>query len=188
MITGKFISSFQYEEDKIDKEILNTKLVDLECKHVVSKFASQIYEASIASGYKNVVLGSHRKGTLESENRIISCMANDISFNRPIRVVLGKDNRLWCDNTHSTIAYIRRNSNNVSLADVPFYLVDIRNKVPLIVSVNGTVIPDINHIKNSIACALRINNRLDLGVRPENMTWTIGDLKEDIDMLMSLVC
>jgi len=188
MITGEFITSFRYEEDKIDKEIRNAKLVDLECKHVASRLASQIYEASIASGYKNVVLGSHRNGTLESENCIINSMANDSSFNRPIRVVLSKDNRLWCDNTHTAIAYLRRGDDNISLADVPFYLIDIRDKIPLIISVNGTIIPSIIDIKNAIACALRINNRIDLGARPENMTWTVGNLKEDIEMLMSLVC
>lgn len=188
MITGEFITAFRYEEDKIDKEILNTKLVDLECKHVASRLASQIYEAAIASGYKNVVLGSHRKGTLESENCIINSMAKDSYFNRPIRIVLGTDSRLWCDNTHSAIAYLRRYDNSITLADVPFYLIDISERIPLIVSVSGTVIQSVTDIKNAIACALRINNRLELGVRPENMSWTIGDLKKDIDLLMSLVC
>lgn len=187
MITGEFINCFIYEEDAIADDIMNCKLVDLECKHVVSVLASQVYNASVKAGYTNVVLGSHRRGTLESENHIISEMATNDSFNRPVRVVLAKDDRLWCDNTHSTIAYLRRYGEEAHLSDIPFYLVDIRKKVPVVFSVRGSVVPHICDIKNAIACSLRINERLDLGIRPDTRTWTVGDLKREIELLVSLI-
>lgn len=186
MVTGEYIKEFIYKEDIIDKTILHTKVTDLECKHVVSLLASDVYNASKKAGYQNVVLGSHRNGTLESESKIIEDMQKDVMFNRPIRVILAKDNRLWCDNTHSAIAYVKRFGTNITIEEIPFYLVDIRAEIPIVISVNKSILPNVEHIKNAIACSLRINQRIDLGVRPRNMHWNINDLMNDLDSLLLL--
>lgn len=185
MMSGNFINCFNYEENTVKTEIMKFKLKDLECKHIINTTENPIYNASVHAGYQYVVFGSHRNGTLESENHIINQMANDKCFYRPIRVVLAKDNKLWCDNTHSAIAYLRRYGMEISLCDIPFYLVDVSRNTPIIVSIDQTVIPNIEAIKKSIDCALRINERLDLGVRPGAMKWTIEDLKKDIELLFN---
>ena len=38
-------------------------------------------------------------------------------------------------------------------------------------------------MKNAIACSFRINNRIDLGIRPDTLSWNIGNLEEEIKKL-----
>jgi hypothetical protein len=190
MITAMDNIEFNYRTESWVKreyeEILNRELTSLECKHVVSLKNKNIYDASVNAGYEWVVFGSHRKGSLETEEKIILDMTKDAKFNRPIRIVYSKDERLWADNTHTTMAYINRYGENVCLKDVPFYLVDIRGVIPVIASIHNSVSNNFDDIYSAFACSERINDRLDKGVRPIDMSWTIKDLKEEFDFYCSI--
>lgn len=173
--------NFRTEKCKEYENLLNRKLTSLECKHIISLKNKSIYHASVNTGYEWVVFGSHRNGSLESEEKIINEMTKDNNFNRPIRIVYAKDERLWADNTHTAMAYINRFGENICIKDIPFYLIDIRNEVPVVVSIDNSVKNNLVDIYNAIACAERINKRLDNGVRPLYMSWTISDLKSEFD-------
>lgn len=147
MITGEFIKSFVYKEDFLQEKIYDYHVSDLECKHVAIVSDNPVYLRSVSAGYNNVVLGSHRSSALKKENDIIVDMSKDCCFMRPIRIVYAKDNRLWCDNTHSAIAYIRRYGNDISLSKIPFYLIDIRYELPIIISINNSVLPNLSDMK-----------------------------------------
>lgn len=171
------------ENEDIYQTLLNRTLGSLECKHVVSLSAIKIYRLSLHVGYDWVVFGSHRKGSLESEKLIIDHMANDNRFNRPMRVVYGPDGRLWADNTHTCMAYMKRYGSDTKLKEVPFYVVDVREDIPSVISFNGSVNSSLEDISQAVECSLQIKGRIVNGIRPAELGWTIKDMSEEFDRL-----
>lgn len=172
-------ASFQYEVYKQGSQhdtLLTIPLGALECKHVVPTASNHILDLSRKVGYEWVVFGSHRDGSLKSEDAIIRTMALDPSFNRPIRIVRTSDGRLWADNTHSTMAYMTRYGLDTILGEVPFYLVDFTETVPLVLSVSGSVHCNTSNIMEAVSCAKDVDNRVISGVRPSGVSWTVLDL------------
>ncbi len=171
-----------------DFKILDFPVEKLECKHVILNEPTTIFEASVRAGYEYVILGSHRHASIEDENKRILTMQESKTFNRPVRVVKAKDERLWCDNTHTAMAYLRRNyKKQIALKDIPFYLIDVSGNKPVVVSVRNSVIQNDECIINAINCALQINNRLSQGVRPDGMSYTIGELNNMLSAFTSLL-
>lgn len=185
MITGDNINEFIYTKCiEPYSELLELNLLDLECKHVMqidSKLTEELYERGIIAGHSCFVFGSHRNGTMESECKIIESMC-DSDFKRPVRIIKDKFGRIWADNTHSVIAYLYRNKFKATLKEIPIYLVDLSRKPYKIVDIDNTVLDSIGDIRNAIACAERINNRIDLGYRPLDLQWTIKDLMQQLGM------
>lgn len=113
------------------KGILEMKLIDLECKHIMSldDTCRKIYEDSIKANFQNIQWGYFRENvSKDSENYTIEKMITD-NFLKPIRITI-THNRVWADNTHTTISYIRRFGDDTKVKDVPFYICDLR-KVPI---------------------------------------------------------
>lgn len=160
-----------------ESNVLEYPVAALECKHVILNKPKEIYEASVKANYEYVILGSHRHASINDENERIFNMVSNKSFNRPVRIVKAKDERLWCDNTHTAMAYLRRNyKKDIRLKDIPFYLVDVSRDVPVVFSINNSIVKNDDDIQRTINCSLQINSRIDKGVRPKGMSYTVGEL------------
>lgn len=60
------------------------------------------------------------------------------------------------------------------------YIVDFRESYPVIYDKDGVVFDSIYDIKCAIASEKRIQERLDLGWRPPELSYTIKQLHQDI--------
>ena len=179
----KHVDSFCYLEFENYhlKEIAERKIADLECKHVInfnSPKAKIIYNLGIESGFAGVIWGSTRNGTEHTEKAIINQML-ETNFNRPLKIVVVKNNRIWADNTHTCIAQILRHGGQVKIKEVPFYIIDLSHKHPIIVNYNNSVLNSVREIKKAISYAYKIHERNEKGVRPNNITWNIKDLMKN---------
>lgn len=168
-------------------EILSYKdvlLINTESKHVAFKndTTNIFFELSAQVKYENTILGIHRTSIIKNEYmRIINMSQSPCS--RAIRFVIPKDNNIWSDNTHWTLAYIYKYGLETKIADIPFYIVDFRNELPVIYDCEGVVFDSLSDIKKAIAAARSIQERLDLGWRPQNISYTIGQLYSDMEMI-----
>lgn len=106
------------------------------------------------------------------------------AFLRAVRFVITRDGRIWSDNTHWTLAYFLKYGMEITIMYIPMYIVDFREDVPTIFDKNGTVFDSLFDIRNSIASAQRIQERLDKGWRPPNLSYKIIDLNNDICKLL----
>ncbi len=165
------------EQHELPSYFYGLRLGTLECKHVVSRLNSDIYKASLLVGYKWVVLGSHRSGSLLSEEQVIAGMAQDGSFNRPVRLVWASDGRLWVDNTHTSLAYMRRYGVSCRLWQVPFYVVDTRGHVLVVYQVRGAVDTRLDsNVQALCAASMDVQQRVLRSVRPTRLKWSLFDL------------
>lgn len=69
--------------------------------------------------------------------------------------------------------------------NIPMYIIDFRQDVPIVFDKNGTVFDSLLDIKSAIASAQRIQERLDRGWRPCNLSYKIIDLNNDICELLT---
>lgn len=186
-ITGEHIHSFQYidyEPGNLPTTInkfLSEKIENIESKHVAEYLDSTkiFFECSQKVGYPNTILGIHRNSSIANEFFRIQNMSQSIC-NRAVRFVISKDGRIWSDNTHWTLAYLLQKGSETLVADIPSYIIDFREIIPIIYDKNGVVFDSICDIKSAIASAKRIQERLDLGWRPIEISYTIKQLYQDI--------
>ena len=191
-ITGEEIHSFQY----IDYDIKNPParvvnyllkaLGSIESKHVANfqDNTKIFFEYSEKVGYPNTILGIHRNAKIEDEYFRINNMAQS-TCNRAVRFMISKDGRIWSDNTHWTLAYLLHRGDTTLVSDIPAYIIDFREKIPTIYDKDGVVFDSIYDIKSAIASAKRIQERLDLGWRPFDVSYTIKHLQLDILSLIN---
>lgn len=186
-ITGEHISKLQYvnfEKENPPITITNylcEKLENAESKHVADfRDRTKIFfEYSNLVGYPNTILGIHRNASIQNEYFRILNMSHSICH-RAVRLVISKDGRLWSDNTHWTLAYILEKGTEILVTDIPMYIIDFRESVPTIYDKDSVVFDSIYDIKCAIASAKRIQERLDLGWRPSEFSYTIKQLHQDI--------
>lgn len=186
-ITGEHISRFQYvnfEKEAPPYTITNylcKKLEDTESKHVADlrDCTKVFFEYSNLVGYPNTILGIHRNASIQNEYFRIQNMSHSICC-RAVRFVISKDGRLWSDNTHWTLAYILEKGTEILVTDIPMYIIDFRESFPIIYDKDGVVFDSVYDIKCAIASAKRIQERLDLGWRPSEISYTIKQLHQDI--------
>lgn len=190
-ITGEKIYEFTYikfDDINFPKSVLDyisTKLIDVESKHVafLEQRTKIFFALSEKVKYDNTVLGIHRNATIQNEYFRIINMSKSICP-RAVRFVITKDARIWSDNTHWTLAHLIKNGMDVMVGDIPMYVVDFRKKIPCIYDKEGIVFDSLYDIKSAIASAKRIQERLDIGWRPCNLSYKIGDLNTDIRNLL----
>jgi len=184
-ITGEHIKEFSIckleKENQNYSDIFNYKLINTHSKHIanIDEATQKWHDLSKQVGYDMDVIGSHRQTTLEDERRRIQNMKNS-SCLRAARFVVSLDGRIWADNTHWTIAYILKYGNMTTIKDIPSYIVDFRNNTPIVVEQKNVLFDSTYCIKSAIACAKRIQDRLNKGWRPMNMPFTIDDLIKDL--------
>lgn len=186
-IEGKHIREFKYVNYEIENppititNYLCKKIEDAESKHVADfRYETKIFfERSDLVGYPNTILGIHRNARIKNEYFRIQNMSSSLCT-RAIRLVISRDGRLWSDNTHWTLAYILKKGVDTLVLDIPMYIVDFRESYPIIYDKEGVVFDSIYDIKCAIASAKRIQERLDLGWRPSELSYTIKQLHQDI--------
>lgn len=190
-ITGENISKFTYVKFDANyptssiQNYLSTKLMKVESKHVafLNDQSKIFFELSEKVNYNNTILGIHRHATIQNEYFRINNMSKSACL-RAVRFVITKDERIWSDNTHWTLAYVLKYGMDVTIVDIPMYIVDFREDVPTVFDKNGVVFDSLFDIKSSIASAQRIQERLDKGWRPFNLSYKIIDLNNDICKLL----
>lgn len=162
----------------------NILLDDTESKHVTSKNDKTkiFFELSEKVGYPNTILGIHRTSIIQNEYFRIKNMSNS-SCLRAVRFVITKDKRIWSDNTHWTLAYIYKYGIQSKISDIPFYIIDFRNNLPIIYDCEGVVFDSISDIQQAIAAAKTIQERLDLGWRPIDISYCINQLYYDLEKI-----
>lgn len=181
-ITGEHIKEFRvykFEETTSSQynEIFSQRLVDTQAKHIayIDSKTEHLHKLSIAVEYNIDIIGSHRNTVLEDERQRILNMKNSDCL-RAARFVICEDGRIWADNTHWTISYTMRFGNDVTIRDIPAYIVDFRSSIPTIVEHGNVLFDSMFCIKSAIACAKRIQDRVNNGWRPIDISFTINDL------------
>ena len=189
-ITGENISKFTYISLDDDSALsiqnyLSTKLMEVESKHVAffNDKTKIFFELSKKANYNNTILGIHRNATIQNEYFRIKNMSESACF-RAVRFVITRDERIWSDNTHWTLAYLLKYGMDITIISIPMYIVDFRQDTPIVFDKNGTVFDSLFDIKSAIASAQRIQKRLDSGWRPCNLSYKIIDLNNDICELL----
>lgn len=183
--------SFSYMEVKKNNcttdivSYINTKLIDTESKHVAfrHKHTDIFFKLSQKVKYENTILGIHRGSSVENEYFRIKNMSEAICP-RAVRFVISKDGRIWSDNTHWTLAYVYKHGVDTKVNDIPLYIVDLRTLKPTIYDFDGVVFDSLADIKNAIIASKEIQSRLDAGWRPENISYKIGKLCQDLETLV----
>lgn len=163
----------------------NMLLTAVESKHVAfeSDTTCVFFELSKQVEYENTILGIHRTSRIYDEYLRIQNMSHSPCL-RAVRFVITKDNNIWSDNTHWTLAYIYKYGFETTLSDVPLYLVDLRKDNPVIYDCEGVVFDSLSDIKKALEAAMSIQRRLDLGWRPRNISYTIGQLYFDLEKVV----
>lgn len=163
---------------------MDTFLVNTESKHVATKNKATniFFELSEQVKYNNTILGIHRTPIIKNEYWRIKNMSNSTCL-RAVRFVITKDNHIWSDNTHWTLAYIYKYGIETRISDIPLYIIDFRNEIPAIYDCEGVVFDSLSDIRKAIAAARTIQERLDLGWRPEEISYTIGQLYRDMEQM-----
>lgn len=162
--------------------LADMKLLDVQSKHfVLTSKNSCLNELAIKVNYKYPIFGSNHNAIItEEKNRIVN-MSKSLC-ERPVRFVIDNFGRVWADNTHWCIAYILKYGNDVTIGDIPMYIVDFRHHIPEIINVNNTVYDSTSHIKNAIICAKEIQNRIDQGWRDVDVSYCIQDLISELGL------
>lgn len=136
--------------DDIPEYLLNMKLIDMFCKHIIRNSqdniktkADKLYTESLKLGYNFCEWGVHNghPSDISFHTGIITKMEKD-NYNHAVRIVICKYDFsdkiiVWTDNLHSTIKYIREIGKDACLKDIPFYIVDLTDlRNPKILSDN----------------------------------------------------
>lgn len=185
------IDCFSYavlEKDNYPIDIvsyMNILLVDTESKHVAFENETNniFFELSKKVEYENTILGIHRTTSIENEYLRIKNMSRSCCL-RAVRFVITEDERIWSDNTHWTLAYIYKFGKSTKISGIPLYIVDFRKKMPAIYDCKSVVFDSLSDIKNAIAAAKTIQQRLDLGWRPKDISYNIGKLYHDMESIV----
>ena len=153
----------------ISEDLLNMKLVDMFCKHVVRHSldntqikAEKLYIESCKLGYKVCNWGLHigHADDIQYHINSIAQMEKD-EYSPAVRIVVCKyefcDTPIvWVDNLHSAIKYIREYGKDVKLGDISFYVVDIFDyKHPSIHGYNGSLRESYEDILGAVSCAYK---------------------------------
>lgn len=195
-ITGENIHKFKYIDfetnSTLPKEIevyITRRIISVESKHVADlrDNTEKFFEYSKKVGYMNTILGNHRNSSIKNEYARIKNMSAS-ECERAIRFVITKDERLWSDNTHWALAYLLKYGLETTLLDIPAYIIDFRDSTPVVFDKSGVVFDSVFDIKSSIASANRIQERLTIGWRPLEVSYTIKNLYNDILSIISLEC
>ena len=155
--------------ENISENILNMKLTDMFCKHVIRNNhdgiqlkAGKLYTESVKLGYNVCEWGVHSGHPSDISFHIskITKMEKD-NYNHAVRIVICKydfcDSPIvWIDNLHSAIKYIREYGKDIKLRDIPFYVVDISDyHHPSIHGYNGSLRDNYENILGAISCAYK---------------------------------
>lgn len=180
----------------ISEDLLNIKLTDMFCKHVIRRNpdgvqikAGKLYIESCKLGYKVCNWGLHvgHAGDIQYHINSIVQMERD-EYNPAVRIVICKydfcdTSIVWVDNLHSAIKYIREYGKDVTLRDIPFYVVDISDyEHPSVHGHNGSLRKKHEDILGAVSCAYKRFRRSNSKELIE-IGYTLKDFLNDNPML-----
>lgn len=180
----------------ISEDLLNMKLTDMFCKHVIRRNpdgiqikASKLYIESCKLGYKVCNWGLHVGHASDIQYHINSIVQMERDeYNPAIRIVICKYDFcdtpiVWVDNLHSAIKYIREYGKDVKLRDIPFYVVDISDyEHPSIHGYNDSLREKHEDILGAVSCAYKRFRRSNSKELIE-IGYTLKDFLRDNPML-----
>lgn len=155
--------------DDIPEYLLNMKLIDMFCKHIIRNSqdniktkADKLYTESLKLGYNFCEWGVHsgHPSDISFHTGIITKMEKD-NYNHAVRIFICKydfcdTSIVWVDNLHSAIKYIREYGKDVRLRDIPFYVVDISDyQHPIIQGYNDSLRDNYEDILGAVSCAYK---------------------------------
>ncbi len=155
--------------DDISEDLLNMKLTDMFCKHVIRRNpdgiqikAGKLYIESCKLGYKVCNWGLHVGHASDIRYHISSIVQMERDgYNPAIRIVVCKYDFcdipiVWVDNLHSAIKYIREYGKDIKLRDIPFYVVDISDyEHPSVYGHNGSLRENYEDVLGAVSCAYK---------------------------------
>lgn len=179
------------EDTQFPDEFLNTKLINLYCKHMIhtnlnkDSKANRLLAASYKVGYEFCEWGSHEElpSDLLHHLNIITKMEDD-DYRHAVRIVICQycfceRPVIWSDNLHSTIKYIREFGKGACLRDIPFYVIDLTHlEDPVAKGYGDSLNHNISDILGAVSCAFSRYNRSNLKELVD-VHYTINDLLND---------
>lgn len=177
---------FTYSENyKSYEDILDRKVIDCLCKHVIktdTDKSQRLAEVSRKIGVPHVYWG-YPDGLHEHPemNRQIQlgCIQHGITSKniKPMRVVLTENRRVWIDNLHTAIQNIIIFGEDVTIGECIPYICDMTVTPFKIVNIEGSVAGNLGMAKGAIQAAVKRLNR----VHPEmyEIGYTIRDFMEE---------
>lgn len=175
----------------INELFSDNNLADTHSKHVPKGIGtphiSRLKQLASRVGYRYCDLGHHQRLEPEQDRIYVSSMARMRDM-RPVKLVLTRCGRLWCDNTHWGLAAMARWGTDVRVDHIPFYLIDLRDSIPVIVRRPLGLMG--RGLALAISNARSIQLRLDRGWRPTDIRFTMGDLFDlgGYDRARALLC
>lgn len=180
-----------FENTQFSDEFLNTKLINLYCKHMIltnlnkESKANHLLVASHKAGYEFCEWGSHEElpSDLLHHLSIITKMEDD-DYMHAVRIVICQYSFcerpvIWSDNLHSTVKYIREFGKDACLRDIPFYVIDLMHlDNPVVKGYRDSLNQNISDILGAVSCAYF---RYDMSNLKEliDIHYTINDLLND---------
>lgn len=175
-----------FNEKYISNELLNMKLIDMRCKHVLNTSSNkkdlQVLNLSTECGYKWCLWGSHsgHSGNTDYHIKKIVDMEN-CGFTRPVRIVVcsypfsPNTKVTWVDNLHTAIYYLRLFGKDLILKEMPFYIVDISEYDDKLYDYQGSLSQSKFDLAGALECAyhrrIRSNNKELI-----ELNYTVSDL------------
>jgi hypothetical protein len=158
-------------------ELFAEHLADMHSKHVPKGIDTphvlRLKQLASRVGYRYCDLGHYQRLDPEQDGIYVASMARTRDM-RPVKLVLTRCGRVWCDNTHWGLAAMVRWGTDVRVDQIPFYLIDLRSSTPVIV---GRPLGLMGRgLALAVSNARSIQRRLDKGWRPIDVRFTMGDL------------
>lgn len=179
------------ENADISEELLNMKLINMYCKHMIkndsdsNSKANRLLEASCKIGYEFCEWGAHEGRPSDFFHHLNNIMKMEQDgYKHAVRIVICRykfcnEPVIWVDNLHSTIKYIREYGMNVRLKDIPFYIVDLTDvKRPIVKGYKNSLRSNISDVFGAISSAYyryEMSNLKEL----VDANYTVNDLLND---------
>jgi len=172
----------------VPENIMKLKLMSLLSKHVFnlnSPKAFRLMSESIKTGYEYSLWGVVKTHMQDFHyNMDIILKMEKENYCHPLRVVACRyafSDRvyLWCDNMHSAIMYIRKYGADVTLKDIPFYIVYVNEgNVINICDCKEVVREDAVSLQGLSECSVKRFRRSD-NIDLLNVGYTVEDFCKD---------
>ena len=161
--------------DNIEKienfeSILNVKVKELGAKYImapISEKAKKVYQY-------------HKKkenaGTPNTEMKIIHNMVK-CQLYRPMRIVKIND-KLYSDNNRLAIAFLLLHGKEITLKDIPFYLINLDCSPYQIIGYKDSLKKTIDDIQGALIKSIKLKEEYHFQNR--NIDWNISDLYNNL--------
>jgi hypothetical protein len=169
-----------YSDDDLLRDISKELLADVASKHcaagVDSTMIRQLRLLAENVDYEFAIIGADAHRGPHEDRSYVAAMATSFEI-RPIKIVVTSCGRIWTDNTHWTLAALRKYGRSCTVGEVAHYVVQFGECGARLITRPITM--DESAARESLRLAGNIQQRLDLGWRPPSISYTIGDLFED---------